>query len=101
MVALGTSFSPIYIFEYIDLETKTLQGGKGENSLSSTGNFLVDNSSVDFQKFPDKEILRMTGPLTADFIIKVSSFNYPVFKLHQHDGIWNFPRETEFSFGMF
>ncbi|XP_040337272.1 ADAMTS-like protein 1 isoform X3 [Herpailurus yagouaroundi] len=53
------------------LETKTLQGAKGESSLSSTGTFLVDNSSVDFQKFPDKEILRMTGPLTADFIVKI------------------------------
>ncbi|KAB0368872.1 hypothetical protein FD755_019906 [Muntiacus reevesi] len=55
------------------LETKTLQGAKGENSLSSTGIFLVDNSSVDFQKFPDKEILRMAGPLTADFIVKIRS----------------------------
>ncbi|KAM6183750.1 ADAMTS-like protein 1 isoform 2-T2 [Erethizon dorsatum] len=57
--------------DHLYLETKTLQGGKGENSLSSTGTFLVDNSSVDFQKFPDKEVLRMTGPLTADFIIKI------------------------------
>ncbi|XP_062064144.1 ADAMTS-like protein 1 isoform X3 [Lepus europaeus] len=57
--------------DHLYLETKTLQGTKGENSLSSTGTFLVDNSSVDFQKFPDKEILRMAGPLTADFIVKV------------------------------
>ncbi|XP_032162777.1 ADAMTS-like protein 1 isoform X1 [Mustela erminea] len=57
--------------DHLYLETKTLQGAKGENSLSSTGTFLVDNSSVDFQKFPDKEILRMTGPLTADFIVKI------------------------------
>ncbi|XP_033613536.1 ADAMTS-like protein 1 [Fukomys damarensis] len=57
--------------DHLYLETKTLQGTKGENSLSSTGTFLVDNSSVEFQKFPDKEILRMTGPLTADFIIKI------------------------------
>ncbi|KAB0392837.1 hypothetical protein E2I00_016718 [Balaenoptera physalus] len=56
--------------DHLYLETKTLQGAKGENSLSSTGIFLVDNSSVDFQKFPDKEILRMAGPLTADFIVK-------------------------------
>ncbi|XP_019656812.2 ADAMTS-like protein 1 isoform X5 [Ailuropoda melanoleuca] len=59
--------------DHLYLETKTLQGAKGENSLSSTGTFLVDNSSVDFQKFPDKEILRMTGPLTADFIVKIHS----------------------------
>ncbi|XP_054545120.1 ADAMTS-like protein 1 isoform X2 [Talpa occidentalis] len=57
--------------DHLYLETKTLQGAKGENSLSSTGTFLVDNSSVDFQKFPDKEILRMAGPLTADFIVKI------------------------------
>lgn len=82
MVALGTSFSPLHVFDYVDLETKTLQGAKGENSLSSTGIFLVDNSSVDFQKFPDKEIPRMAGPLTADFIIKVSPFRYLVFELH-------------------
>lgn len=54
-----------------DLETKTLHGVKGETSLCATGSFLVDNSSVDFQKFPDKEILRMPGPLTADFTVKV------------------------------
>lgn len=54
-----------------DLETKTLQGVKGENSLSSTGSFFVDNSSIDFQKFPDKEILRISGPLAADFTVKV------------------------------
>ncbi|XP_042638673.1 ADAMTS-like protein 1, partial [Orycteropus afer afer] len=57
--------------DHLYLETKTLLGVKGESSLSSTGTFLVDNSSVDFQKFPDKEILRMAGPLTADFIVKI------------------------------
>ncbi|XP_011363662.1 ADAMTS-like protein 1 [Pteropus vampyrus] len=57
--------------DHLYLETKTLQGAKGENSLNSTGTFLVDNSSVNFQKFPDKEILRMAGPLTADFIVKI------------------------------
>nr|XP_017515524.2 ADAMTS-like protein 1 isoform X2 [Manis javanica] len=57
--------------DHLYLETKTLQGAKGENSLNSTGTFLMDNSSVDFQKFPDKEILRMAGPLTADFIVKI------------------------------
>lgn len=58
-------------FYFSDLETKTLQGVKSENSLSTAGSFLVENSSIDFQKFPDKEILRMSGPLTADFTIKV------------------------------
>ncbi|XP_019410420.1 PREDICTED: ADAMTS-like protein 1 isoform X3 [Crocodylus porosus] len=57
--------------DHLYLETKTLQGVKGENSLSSTGSFFVDNSSINFQKFPDKEILRISGPLTADFTVKV------------------------------
>ncbi|XP_072215288.1 ADAMTS-like protein 1 [Excalfactoria chinensis] len=57
--------------DHLYLETKTLQGVKGENNLSSTGSFIVDNSSIDFQKFPDKEILKISGPLTADFTIKI------------------------------
>lgn len=97
MVALRTSFFPLNVFDYVDLETKTLQGAKGESSLSSTGTFLVDNSSVDFQKFPDKEILRMTGPLTADFIVKVSAFR---FSRHIQTVIYNLlKREREFGFG--
>ncbi|XP_056375728.1 ADAMTS-like protein 1 isoform X2 [Hyla sarda] len=57
--------------DHLYLETKTLQGVKGENGLSSTGLFLVDNTTVDFQRFPDKEILRIAGPLSADFSVKV------------------------------
>nr|XP_033776500.1 ADAMTS-like protein 1 isoform X2 [Geotrypetes seraphini] len=57
--------------DHLYLETKTLQGVKGENSLSHTGSLLVENTSTEFQKFPDKEILRMTGPLTADFTVKI------------------------------
>ncbi|KAM9330667.1 ADAMTS-like protein 1 [Gastrophryne carolinensis] len=57
--------------DHLYLETKTLQGVKGENSLSNTGSFLVDNTTVDFQRFPDKEILRIAGPLSADFSVKV------------------------------
>uniref|UniRef100_A0A8C0FGS8 ADAMTS like 1 n=1 Tax=Bubo bubo TaxID=30461 RepID=A0A8C0FGS8_BUBBB len=57
--------------DHLYLETKTLQGVKSENSLSSTGSFLMDNSSIDFQKFPEKEILRISGPLTADFTVKI------------------------------
>ncbi|XP_036187124.1 ADAMTS-like protein 1 isoform X1 [Myotis myotis] len=57
--------------DHLYLETKTLQGTKGENSLSSPGIFLVDNSSVEFQKYPGKENLSIAGPLTADFIVKI------------------------------
>lgn len=77
---LGTSFSSLHVFDSVDLETKTLQGVKSENSLSSPGIFLVDNSSVEFQKYPGKENLSIAGPLTADFIVKVSPFRYLVFK---------------------
>ncbi|XP_063311313.1 ADAMTS-like protein 1 isoform X2 [Pelobates fuscus] len=58
--------------DHLHLETKTLQGVKGEHSLSTTGSFLVDNTTVDFQRFTDKEILRIAGPLSADFSVKVS-----------------------------
>lgn len=85
----GIPASPLLAFDYIDLETKTLQGTKGENSLSSTGTFLVDNSTVDFQKLPDKEILRMAGPLTADFIIKVSLFGILIISHTQTQGTYN------------
>lgn len=98
VVALWTSFSSLHVFDYVDLETKTLQGAKGENSLSSTGIFLVDNSSVDFQKFPDKEILRMVGPLTADFIVKVSPINYLVFKPPPNWWYLISPEEKDFKF---
>ncbi|XP_053558618.1 ADAMTS-like protein 1 [Bombina bombina] len=57
--------------DHLYLETKTLQGVKGESSLGSTGSLLVDNTTVDFQRFPDKEILRMAGPLSADFSVKI------------------------------
>lgn len=66
------------------METKTLQGVKGENNLSSTGSFIVDNSSIDFQKFPDKEILRISGPLTADFTVKVRLINQIYFIKQQY-----------------
>lgn len=85
----GMSACPLLAFDYIDLETKTLQGTKGENRLSSTGTFLVDNSTVDFQKLPDKEILRMAGPLTADFIIKVSLFVILITSNTQAHGTYN------------
>ncbi|KAK6493207.1 ADAMTS-like protein 1 [Huso huso] len=57
--------------DHLHLETKTLQGQEGENSLSTTGSHHIDNTTVDFQKFPDKEILRMSGPLGADFTVKI------------------------------
>ncbi|XP_078071427.1 ADAMTS-like protein 1 [Mustelus asterias] len=57
--------------DHLYLETKTLLGQKGENSLSSSGIFSIGNSSIEFQKFPEKEILRAKGPLGADFTVKI------------------------------
>uniref|UniRef100_UPI00398F4A74 ADAMTS-like protein 1 n=1 Tax=Pristiophorus japonicus TaxID=55135 RepID=UPI00398F4A74 len=57
--------------DHLHLETMTLLGHKGENSLSSPGIFSIENTSVEFQKFPEKEILRTNGPLSADFTVKI------------------------------
>lgn len=64
-------------FSLLVLESKTLQGVKGENSLSVPGHHHLENTTVDFQKFPDKEVLRMAGPLGADFTIKVRTSIHP------------------------
>ncbi|XP_043917142.1 ADAMTS-like protein 1 [Protopterus annectens] len=56
---------------HLYLETKTLQGIRGENSLNSTGSSNLANTTIDFQTFSDKEILRMSGPLGADFTVKI------------------------------
>ncbi|KAG9345511.1 hypothetical protein JZ751_008655 [Albula glossodonta] len=57
--------------DHLYLESKTLQGVKGESSLSGSGTHHLENTTVDFQKFPDKEVLRITGPLGADFTVKI------------------------------
>ncbi|XP_078386622.1 ADAMTS-like protein 1 isoform X2 [Cetorhinus maximus] len=57
--------------DHLYLETKTLSGQRGENSLSSTGIFSIGNTSIEFQKLPEKEILRADGPLGADFTVKI------------------------------
>ncbi|XP_030045487.1 ADAMTS-like protein 3 isoform X1 [Microcaecilia unicolor] len=57
---------PAHVF----FESKTLQGEKGEHSFSAPGVFVVENTTVEFQKSPDREILKIPGPLGADFIIK-------------------------------
>ncbi|XP_048384275.2 ADAMTS-like protein 1 [Stegostoma tigrinum] len=57
--------------DHLYLETKTLLGQRGENSLSASGIFSIENTSIEFQKFPEKEILRANGPLGADFTVKM------------------------------
>ncbi|XP_067885034.1 ADAMTS-like protein 1 [Heterodontus francisci] len=57
--------------DHLYLETKTLLGQKGENSLNTSRIFSIENTSIEFQKFPEKEILRANGPLGADFTVKI------------------------------
>lgn len=59
------------MFLCLDLESKTLQGFKGELSLDGSKQYILQNTIIDFQRFTDKEILRITGPLEADFTVKV------------------------------
>ncbi|CAM9495345.1 unnamed protein product [Lampetra planeri] len=52
------------------VETKTLQGRRGEISLTSAGTFSLENSSLEFQRHPGKRVLHIAGPIQADFTIK-------------------------------
>lgn len=61
-------------FPSADLESKTLQGVKGELSLDRPGQHHLENTTLDFQKLSDKEILRIAGPLGADFTVKVRAY---------------------------
>lgn len=53
------------------IESKTLQGDKGEHSFNGPGTFVIENTTVEFQKSTDREVIKIQGPLGADFIIKV------------------------------
>lgn len=53
------------------IESKTLQGEKGEHSFDAPGTFVIENTTVEFQKSTDREIIKIQGPLGADFIMKV------------------------------
>ncbi|XP_047464396.1 ADAMTS-like protein 1 isoform X2 [Mugil cephalus] len=57
--------------DHLYVESKTLQGLKGEVILDKTGQYHVENTTLDYQKLSDKEILRIAGPLGADFTVKV------------------------------
>ncbi|XP_068164161.1 ADAMTS-like protein 1 isoform X3 [Antennarius striatus] len=57
--------------DHLYVESKTLDGVKGELVFDKSGQFHLENTTLDFQKPSDKEILRITGPLGADFTIKV------------------------------
>lgn len=55
------------------MESKTLQGVRDELVLDRPGQHYIENTTVDYQKLSDKEVLRITGPLGADFTVKVSA----------------------------
>ncbi|KAM7366173.1 hypothetical protein PAMP_015638 [Pampus punctatissimus] len=57
--------------DHLYVESKTLQGVKGELVLDNSGQYHLENTTLDYQKLSDKEVLRITGPLGADFTIKV------------------------------
>ncbi|KAM4747336.1 ADAMTS-like protein 3 [Rhinophrynus dorsalis] len=57
---------PAHVF----IESKTLQGESGEHSFTTTGTYLIENTTVEFQKGSERETLKIPGPLRADFIIK-------------------------------
>ncbi|KAM4612370.1 ADAMTS-like protein 1 isoform 2-T3 [Polymixia lowei] len=57
--------------DHLYVESKTLQGLKGELALDKSGQYYLENTTLDYQKLSDKEVLRITGPLGADFTVKV------------------------------
>ncbi|XP_031425571.1 ADAMTS-like protein 3 [Clupea harengus] len=57
--------------DVIILEAQTAQGRREEHVLSSPGWHVLGNTSVEFQRAPDRQTLRSPGPLAADFTIKV------------------------------
>ncbi|XP_073083232.1 ADAMTS-like protein 3 isoform X4 [Manis javanica] len=59
------------------IESKTLQGSKEEHIFNSPGVFVVENTTVEFQRGSERETFKIPGPLMADFIFKT---RYPVAK---------------------
>ncbi|MXQ94508.1 hypothetical protein E5288_WYG021627 [Bos mutus] len=52
------------------IESKTLQGSKGEHNFKSPGVFVVENTTVEFQKGSERQTFKIPGRLMADFIFK-------------------------------
>uniref|UniRef100_A0A8D0BGF9 ADAMTS like 3 n=1 Tax=Salvator merianae TaxID=96440 RepID=A0A8D0BGF9_SALMN len=55
---------------HLVIESKTLQGDSREHSFGAPGTFVIENTTVEFQKSSEREIIKVPGPLGADFIIK-------------------------------
>uniref|UniRef100_A0A670Y9S1 ADAMTS like 3 n=1 Tax=Pseudonaja textilis TaxID=8673 RepID=A0A670Y9S1_PSETE len=52
------------------IESKTLQGDTEEHSFNVPGMYIIENTTVEFQKGPERETIKIPGPLGADFIVK-------------------------------
>ncbi|XP_059211073.1 ADAMTS-like protein 1 isoform X1 [Centropristis striata] len=57
--------------DHLFVESKTLQGAIDELVFDQSGQYHLENTTLDYQKLSDKEVLRITGPLGADFTVKV------------------------------
>uniref|UniRef100_A0A8C9U8H2 ADAMTS like 3 n=1 Tax=Serinus canaria TaxID=9135 RepID=A0A8C9U8H2_SERCA len=83
---------------HLVIESKTLQGEKGEHSFNAPGTFLIENTTVEFQKSTDREIIKIQGPLGADFIVKTrySGSKESVVQFFFYQPISHQWRQTEF-----
>uniref|UniRef100_A0A8C9L739 ADAMTS like 3 n=1 Tax=Pavo cristatus TaxID=9049 RepID=A0A8C9L739_PAVCR len=83
---------------HLVIESKTLQGDKGEHSFDEPGTFVIENTTVEFQKTTDREIIKIQGPLGADFIIKTrySGSKDSVVQFFFYQPISHQWRQTEF-----
>uniref|UniRef100_A0A7N8XC05 ADAMTS like 1 n=1 Tax=Mastacembelus armatus TaxID=205130 RepID=A0A7N8XC05_9TELE len=82
--------------DHLYVESKTLQGAKGELVLDSSGQYHLENTTLDYQKLSDKEVLRITGPLGADFTVKFASGADSVVQYIYYQPIIHRWRETDF-----
>uniref|UniRef100_A0A665XEX7 ADAMTS like 1 n=1 Tax=Echeneis naucrates TaxID=173247 RepID=A0A665XEX7_ECHNA len=82
--------------DHLYVESKTLQGLKGELVLDASGQYHLENTTLDYQKLSDKEILRITGPLGADFTIKFASGADSLIQYIYYQPIIHRWRETDF-----
>ncbi|KAH0620007.1 hypothetical protein JD844_014500 [Phrynosoma platyrhinos] len=72
--APGTPLAAQFWFNQLEvngvIESKTLHGDSGEHSFGTPGIFIIENTTVEFQKGSERETIKIPGPLGADFIIK-------------------------------
>uniref|UniRef100_A0A3Q1BC08 ADAMTS like 1 n=1 Tax=Amphiprion ocellaris TaxID=80972 RepID=A0A3Q1BC08_AMPOC len=82
--------------DHLYVESKTLEGVKDELVLDKSGQYHLENTTLDYQKLSDKEVLRITGPLGADFTVKFTSGADSVVQYIYYQPIIHRWRETDF-----